>query len=233
MEIGFDVISDLYLSPEESFNWEGKATSLYCIVAGNVSSDLRTVFQTLAHLSKFYQGVFYTTGTLEYDGVKDFNVRTQEIQSLCKRIPNVALLYHHVVIIDGVAVLGANGWAPPEEFHDEVLMDDIRKSRLEDIAYLNRSIEKLQKHLDVKKIFLVTNAVPKLELYFGEEPRDIENQQLHLDYCLGSDTEMKISHWVYGTYNKTVDTTLHGVNYINNSYFKRRPYWAKRITVNL
>ena len=56
-DIGFDVISDLNLSAEDSFNWEGKATSLYCIVAGNVSSDLRTVLQTLTHVGRFYQGV--------------------------------------------------------------------------------------------------------------------------------------------------------------------------------
>ena len=51
--IGFDLISDLNLSPEDSFNWEGKATSLYCIIAGNISEDLRTIKQTLSHLSKF------------------------------------------------------------------------------------------------------------------------------------------------------------------------------------
>jgi hypothetical protein len=35
MKIGFDLISDLNLSPNDSFNWENKATSLYCIIAGN------------------------------------------------------------------------------------------------------------------------------------------------------------------------------------------------------
>ena len=233
MEIGFDIISDLYLSPEESFNWEGKATSLYCIVAGNVSSDLRTVFQTLAHLSKFYQGVFYTIGTLEYDGVTDFTIRTNEILALLKRIPNVAVLYHHVVIIDGVAILGANGWSANSKFQEIDLIDKIKRLRLEDIAYLNRSVEKLQKHLDVKKIVMVTNGVPKKELYFGEQSDEFDNQQLHLDFCIGSDTEFKISHWAYGTYDKVVDTNINDVNYINNSYFKRKPYWAKRINVTI
>ena len=45
-DIGFDIISDLNLQPDDSFNWENKATSLYCIVAGNNSSDLRTVIQS-------------------------------------------------------------------------------------------------------------------------------------------------------------------------------------------
>lgn len=229
MEIGFDLISDLNLSPDESFNWENKATSLYCIVAGNISSDLRTIFQTLAHLSRFYQGVFYTVGPLEYNGVKDFSARSEEILMLCKKIPNVAVLYHHVVIIDGVAILGANGWSVDESFEFDI--HDVNHARLEDVAYLNKSVEKLQKHLDVKKIFIVTSGVPKKQLYFGEQPKSVDKQSLHLDYCLGSDTEMKVSHWAYGSYNKIVDTTIHDVNYINNSYFKRKPYWAKRINV--
>ena len=62
MTIGFDVISDLFLTPEESFNWEGKATSLYCVIAGNISNDVKVITQTLRHLSRFYQGIFYIDG---------------------------------------------------------------------------------------------------------------------------------------------------------------------------
>jgi hypothetical protein len=50
---------------------------------------------------------------------------------------------------------------------------------------------------------------------------------------LTRDSEHKVSHWVYGSYNKTVDTTIDSINYINNSYYKRKPYWAKRIEVDL
>ena len=79
-DIGFDVVSDLNLSPNDSFNWEGKATSLYCLVAGNVSSDSRTIVQTLAHLARFYQGVFYVPGMLEYQTTLSINERTDEIE---------------------------------------------------------------------------------------------------------------------------------------------------------
>lgn len=233
MEIGFDVISDLYLSPEENFNWEGKATSLYCIVAGNISSDLRTILQTLAHLSRFYQGVFYAIGSIEYDGVKDISYRTDEILALCRKVPNVAVLDHHVVIIDGIAILGANGWSLNEFDLDNDLETSVSKARLEDTAYLSKSVEKLQKHLDVKKILIVTHGVPKKELYFGEQPDRFKNQKIQLDYCIYSDTEGKITHWVFGTYNKVVDTVLNNINYINNSYYKRKPYWAKRISISV
>lgn len=224
MEIAFDIISDLYLDPNDSFNWEGKPTSLYCVVAGNISSDLRTILQTLLHLSKFYQGIFYVPGSLEYKN-HDIDQRTQELINLCSSLPKVALLYYHVVILNGIALMGANGWSNTEN-------SEADQQRYEDIAYLNKSVEKLQKHLDVKKIILISNSVPKKELFFGEAPDNFDNR-VTLDYCLKSDTEFKISHWIFGTYEKIVDTTIDNINYINNPYFKRRPYWAKRISVNI
>lgn len=230
MEVSFDVIGDLYLSPEESFNWENKPTSLYCIVAGNVSSDVRTILQTLNHLCKLYQGVFYIMGPLEYQGYEhDARGRTENLIELCSRIPNLAVLYHHVVIIDGVAIIGCNGWET-DGVADGPIKIAAEEYRYEDIAYLKKSIEKIQRHMDVKKVVIVTHAVPKLELYYGEIP-EYADDQLPLDFCLGSDTEMKISHWVFGKYEKIVDTMIGSINYLNNPYYKKRPYWAKRFTV--
>ncbi len=40
LDIGFDIIGDLNLEPNDSFNWENKPTSLYCVLSGNVSSDV-------------------------------------------------------------------------------------------------------------------------------------------------------------------------------------------------
>jgi hypothetical protein len=226
MEVSFDIISDLYLNPEDNFNWEGKSTSLYCIVAGNVSSDLRTLFITISHLSKFYQGIFYIPGVLEYTGAVSFEDRTKEILNIFKPLNNIAILYHHVVIIDKVAVLGANCWS----LENKTNILDNTMYRLEDIAYLNRSVQKLQTHLDVKNIILVTNAVPKKELYFGEEPNQYTDH-VYPELCLNKDTEFKITHWVYGTYDKSVETNINNITYINNSYYKRKPYWPKRVTV--
>jgi hypothetical protein len=230
MKIGFDVISDLNLSPEDSFNWEGKATSLYCIIAGNISDELRTIRQTLLHLSKFYQGVFYISGSLEYNNVIDIDKRTSELQKICRGVKNTAYLHHHVVIIDGIAIAGANGWygnTVPTDFDSE---QAIENARHEDLSYLKSTLERLQKHLDVKSVILVSNSVPGPVLYFGEEPETTVTQ-LSLDMVLPVDTEKKVTHWVYGTYRKIVDTHINGINYINNSYFGRKPYWAKRIEV--
>lgn len=230
MKIGFDLISDLHLSPDDSFNWENKATSLYCLVAGNISSDLRTVTQTLNHLAKFYQGVFYTPGSLEFEGVENYDTRIKEITRICKKIRNVALLHHHVVIIDGVAVLGCPGRYGGE--HTNEFEELHGMSRFEDLVYLKHSIEKLQKHLDVKKILVLTNAVPNNDLYFGEHPSDASTLP-ELTMTLIADLESKVSHWVYGSYGKIVDTTKDNINYVCNPYYNRKPYWAKRIDVEV
>lgn len=230
MKIGFDLISDLNLSPNDSFNWENKATSLYCLVAGNVSSDLRTVSLTLSHLSKFYQGVFYTPGTLEFEGIENYDSRIKEIARTCKKIRNVALLHHHVVIIDGVAVLGCPGRYGGENTNEFEEMHKI--GRYEDLIYLKSSIDRLQKHLDVKKILVLTNAVPNQQLFFGEEPDDLATLP-ELTMTLIADLESKVSHWVYGSYEKIVDTNLNGINYVCNPYYNRKPYWAKRIDVEV
>lgn len=230
MDIGFDVISDLRLDPEDSFNWEGKQTSLYCLVPGNISSDLRTVLQTLAHLGKFYQGVFYTPGSLEYLNTPDITVRTEHLVNICAKIKNVAVLHQNVVLIDGVAIIGANGWGVDPTSYNKIYKQ-IYDARLDDVAYLFRGIEKLQRHLDVKKIVVISNAVPDKSLYFGEEPEFLEHT-IPLVKALESDTEKKVSHWVYGTYDKTVDTVRENISFVNNGFFKKSPYWAKRITIN-
>lgn len=230
MTVGFDVISDLALSPEDSFNWAGKAESLYCIIAGNISNDLRTIQQTLVHLSHFYQGVFYVTGDLEYENVPNISARSRDIAVMCQNIRNISLLYNHVVIIDGVAVMGANGWYGHHASDDLIKAALVEGRQFDDVTYLGQSLDRLQLHLDVKKIIVVTHSVPGPDLYFGEEDMDIYDQ-MPPSTCLVNDTMKKVTHWVFGRYNKEVDTTINGINYVNNSYFKRSPYWAKRINV--
>ena len=229
MEIGFDLIGDLNLDPEDSFNWEGKATSLYCLVAGNVSEDLRTVLQTLTHLSKFYQGIFYVPGLLEYKTGASHETRTKEISILVKKLPKVALLYHHVVIIDGVAILGTNGWSADDP--DDIDMNLI-KSRLDDIAYLNKSVAKLQTHGDVKNILILTACIPRKQLYFGKVPQHVDDH-IYPDYCFQSDTEMKITHWAFGGTDTNINTVYQGVTYMNNPYRKKAPYWPSRLSVEV
>lgn len=230
-EIGFDIIGELFINPNDSFNWENKATSLYCIVTGNISSDMRVLTQVLAHLSKYYQGIFYVPGVLEYETSDNITERANEIAQICSRIPNVILLHQSVIVIDGVGVMGVNGWSNAGSVNNVPEM--IRTAaRYEDTKYLNATLEKLQRHLDVKKIILVSNAVPKEELYFGEEP-PVVYDQIPLTTVLHVDTEKKVQHWVFGTYTKNVDTVINDIQYLNNPYLGKNPYWPKRLTVTV
>ena len=192
-DIGFDVISDLY-----------------CILTGNISSDLKTVTQTLVHLSQQYQGVFFTPGTLEYEtAAGDINNRTSVLVTLAQKVPNIVILHHNIVIVDGVAVVGSNCWETAHEPGTSISIDDLKYNqyRLDDMGFLHKTIDKLQRHLDVKKIVLVTNGVPNENCYFGEIP-DYVATQTPLDTVLNADSESKVTHWVYGSYNKPVEATL-------------------------
>lgn len=210
IDIGFDVISDLNLEPNDSFNWHDKPTSLYCILTGNISSDMRTVTQTLVHLSQQYQGVFYTPGMLEYDDCAgDINHRTSQLVTVAQKVPNIVILHHNIVIIDGVAVIGSNCWETAHEPGKSISIDDLKfnQYRLDDMGFLHKTIEKLQRHLDVKKIVIVTNGVPNENCYFGQVPEYVETQT-PLDTILNADSESKVTHWVYGSYDKPVEATL-------------------------
>ena len=227
MDIGFDVINDLFLTDSESLNWEGKATSLYCIVAGNVSSDHRVIAHTLSHLSKFYQGVFYIDGYLEFQDTTDIPQFYKSLSNNISKIQNVVHLRSQVIIINGVAIIGANGWyGIPEDFNKI----EYELYRSEDFAYLTKGIEQLQVHNDVKKIVVVTASAPNPDLYFGEYPSDIF-QYPPLNLSLFADSEKKVSHWVFGSYKKTVDIVFDNINYVDNFYTKNQPYWPKRISV--
>jgi hypothetical protein len=54
-----------------------------------------------------------------------------------------------------------------------------------------------------------------------------------LSMVLLADLESKVSHWAYGSYEKIVDTKIDSINYLCNPYYKRNPYWAKRIDIEV
>jgi len=227
MSIGFDLINDLNLSPDDDFNWEDKATSLYCVVAGNISSDLYVIYKVLMHLSQLYQGVFYTPGKLEFKDIQNYDRRISDICRFAKKLKNVAVLYHHVVIIDGIAILGSTGYYGDEDNDNFEIVHG--KSIYEDLIYLKSSLERLQKHIDVKNILVVTGSIPNNKLFFGEKLGTYESLP-ELDTICSYDLEKKITHWVYGSNEKIVDTNINGINYLSNPY-KGNPYWAKRIEI--
>lgn len=231
MKFGFDVISDLHSVSSENFTWEGKATSLYCLVPGNISNDMTVLQSILKEVSKHYQGVFFIDGANEHISVKVRDHRVKEIAKAIKPLKNVVYLHNNVVVVDGIALVGANGWTLnyfPQDTTEEI---ETTVAGYDDFSYLCSTLERLQLHIDVRKIIVITNSVPNKTLYYGETPKAFED--ITLINALEHDSEKKVVAWVFGTYEKIVDTTINNINYLNNTCYNRNPYYAKRIDIEL
>lgn len=231
MSIAFDIISDLNLTGQEEFNWDSKPTSLFCLVPGNISSDLSVLQKTLKHLSRFYQGIFFIDGSLENPDVNLRENRIKEIMKICSGLHNVVYLHANVVIVDGVALVGINGWEENLVINTNMDIFETKANRYEDIYYLEKTLERLQLHVDVKKIVVISNSIPSRELYFGQENPHLD--EMFPVNVIFADTERKITRWVYGSSNKLVDTAVNGVNFVNNPKHDREPYYPKRIEVEI
>jgi hypothetical protein len=225
MIFAFDIISDLNLSEGEPFDWTGKPTSLYCVIAGNISNDLHVLYNTVKHLSKLYQGVFYIDGSLENDNPYEKDRVVNEIIKVFAKLKNVVYLHDNVVVVEGVALIGVNGHFGT--YQNVNSLDGL--NRYDDLAYLQKTIEKLQLHMDVKQIVVVSSAVPSPNLYFGEKP-NMDIDDISLSYVLDSDTEHKVTTWVFGTHKKIVDTRLDSINYFNNPKLSNI-YHPKRVNI--
>ena len=187
MTMTFDLISDLHLeSWNEELNFSGQATSPVCVVAGDVARDHTLVKKFLKHLSECYAAVFYIDGNDEHRfQLGDLGASYSKLNQAIRRIPRVTYLQDNVVVIDGVAILGTNGWwgfdldesidsegskqwmkNRYEARHPEVVVDTqmIHDASRTDAAYLVSSIQRLQTHQDVKKIVIVTHTVPEAGL---------------------------------------------------------------------
>lgn len=244
MSLAFDLISDLHLETwTGEFDWTGQPTSPVCVVAGDISSDPRIVRNCLKHLSNCYAAVFYIDGNDEHR--YRFHELGQSYQDLARsvnRLNRVTYLQDNVVVIDGVAVIGTNGWwgydldesidrdqckqhmidwyariMPDKTINPEEISDISRR----DVAYLVNSVQRLQTHNDVKKIVIVTHTVPganlikhDIDLSGTTQFNHMGNRLMHLVHT--NDTEKKISHWCFGHYHGTVDQTINGIRFVNN-----------------
>jgi predicted phosphohydrolase len=253
MRFTFDLISDLHVDTwPETFNWVGLATSPYCVVAGDVARDRRLLIDTLRHLGRCYQGVFYIDGNDEHrDHYYNIANSYESLNSKINSIPNVVYLQDNVVILDGIAIMGTNGWwdyeLDPTIDSDEVMTwfeqensidRDIslvtKKLAVADSMYIAKSIKRLQTHLDVEKIVMVTHTVPCAELishdiHLSNTIRfNTMGNSTMLD-CLHYDLENKIDTWCFGHYHGAVDQIRNGVRFVNNCRGKNNTNWSKYV----
>jgi hypothetical protein len=240
MEFAFDLISDLHLETwTTGDDWSGRATSPHCVVAGDVCKDRSQLIRFLRHLGTCYQGVFYIDGNDEHKhSMPNLGASYRNLMHQVSRLPNVVYLQDNVIVVNGVAILGTNGWwsfdldltVNPEEVREWLQQKEnyspgitaqIRQAANTDANYVIASIRRLQTHMDVKKIVVVTHTVPRADL-ISHDPLLVNTPKFN---CMGNryvsaaldvDTERKIHTWCFGHYHNKVDQYRDGVRWVNN-----------------
>jgi predicted phosphohydrolase len=262
MSFAFDLISDLHLeSWGDQFDWSNKATSTFCVVAGDIARDRGYVINTLTHLSQCYQAVFYIDGNDEhYHQLNELSISYAELVEEIKHIPNVVYLQDNVVVVDGIAIVGTNGWwgfdfdlnidpAQVDQWCQETYKlssattKSIARHAENDATYMISSIKRLQMHQDVKKIVIVTHTVPDPQLIAHDIELDGSMRfnvmgNRYMMQALGVDTERKIHTWCFGHYHGAVDQVRSNVRFVNNcrgrgdTAYSQAVYHPRRIVID-
>lgn len=257
MQFAFDLISDLHVETwPEPFDWTGMATSPYCVVAGDISQDRSLVIETLRHLGQCYQAVFYIDGNDEHvHYYQDLAGSYRSLERAINKIPNVVYLQNNVVVIDGVAILGTNGWwgfdfdlgidptQTAQWWHDKMqvagtvdtgTLKAITRMATTDATYMVSSVDKLQTHIDVQHIVMVTHTVPYWELV--RHDISLEGSMRfntlgnnHMMNALGADHGNKVHTWCFGHYHGSVDQIRHDVRFVNNCRGRHGTDWCKHV----
>lgn len=255
MSLTFDLISDLEITPSDPLDWFGKPTSLFCVVAGNISSDRDTLFETLEHLSSLYECVFYVDGPLDHRNIDDTYINSYvDFVERTKKLDNVMFLHNDIVVVEGVALIASNGWCTYDfdaatqhdtiQFLNSTEKTDMFTSNyfynmgINDSKYLEETIRIIQTMPDIKKAAIITNAVPLSELV-DHDPSLEEEYKLNqlgnsrLIECLDDDFENKVVTWCFGRYQGDLDFDINDIRFVNNpaNITSRNIYNPKRITI--
>ena len=260
MSFSFDLISDLHVESWTNVDWASMATSIYCVVAGDVARDRDILVSTLTKLGQCYAGVFYIDGNEEHkDYMEDLEHSYSNIILAIGSIPNVIYLQNNVVIINGVGILATNGWWTydfgPDMDYEQALIwyrdyagitDGAARAIIgvayHDAAYLMNSVRRLQTHHEVKKLVIVSHTVPapwivEHDLDLVDTWRFNSTGNRHLQLVLDEDTENKIDTWCFGHYHKSVDQYRGKIRYISNprgrggTPWSQPAYYPKKITI--
>lgn len=263
MLVSFDLISDLHVETWPQFDWVGQATSPYCVVAGDVARDRDRLIETLTHLGNCYPGgVFYIDGNEEHkDYYHDLEASYNDLAKDIDSIPNVVYVQDNVIIIKGVAFLGANSWWT-YDFDPELNIDsciqhvqdhfgltnsqaiNISGIAYNDVNYLLKTVRLLQTHKEVGAIVVLSHTVPAPWL-ISHDPDLVGTWRFngmgnsHISRIIDEDTENKIHTWCFGHYHRCVDQNLGGIRYVcnprgrGNTPWSQSVYYPRRIEIDL
>jgi predicted phosphodiesterase len=254
MKIHFDLISDLHVDTwDEEFSWEGKATSLYAVVAGDISRDRSQLRPVLEEISKHYVMTMFVDGNDEHRWTLDNLAESYKtLKKELAGIPNFIWLQDDSLVIDNIGFIGTNGWTSFDFAEDNSYLENkkwmeqtykismfagqqIEAMAMQDAGFLVKTVEKLQRHPDVKKIVVVTHFVPNVNLINHDIQLVNQPSRLNttgnsfLSRCLEEDHEQKIDTWCFGHYHSDVDRVLNGVRYVNNCRGRGGTNWCKPV----
>jgi hypothetical protein len=192
--------------------------------------------------------VFYIDGNDEHTyNYHRLGESYQELARSINRLNRVKYLQDYVVVIDGVAILGTNAWWTydfdpcmsvdqsimhiQDHFHiSNSAATSITGIAYHDAAYMIKSVEKLQKHSEVKAIVVVSHTVPAPWLIV-HDPDLVDTWRFngmgnsHISRAIDEDTENKIKMWCFGHYHRPVDQQLGGIQYLSNPRGRGNTPW--------
>lgn len=256
MNITFDLISDLHLEDMDDFTWEGKATSLFCIVAGNIAASRDVLFEFLDEIKDSYEAVFFLDGELEHsEYLDDFASSYRNLEEGIDLIDKVVFLHENIIVLNGVTLVGTNGWTTFDFSNSQRVNDNIQflvdrglvdeehaneifKMAVTDQHYMYNSIETCQTLDDCENIIVVTNTVPHKEFvehrddYDGTILGDIVGNPGLVD-CLTNDAARKVKTWIFGKFDDDLDFVKDGIRYVSNPARGKDQvtYYPKRISL--
>jgi len=252
MTFTFDLISDLHVDAWPLMDWSVQPTSPVCVVAGDISRDRRHTVETLRELGRSYQAVFYIDGNDEHQShLGNLGYSYADLVHKINRIPNVVYLQDNVVVVEGVAILGTNGWwgfdfdlgidptGSAQQFQEQHNLSNeavkvISRMANTDAMYMVNSVKRLQTHPDVKKIVMVTHTVPDPSLIAhdisleGKLAFNTMGNRI-MQQALAVDSEQKIHTWCFGHYPGSIDQMRGGVRYVNNCRGSSNGAWAQHV----
>jgi predicted phosphodiesterase len=257
MKVAFDLISDLHLETwPDTLQWNGLATSPVLIIAGDLARDPRLIRTALKHFSECYAAVFYIDGNDEHRFKLDrLGESYKQLSRTINSINRITFLQDNVVVIDGVALLGTNGWwtfdldplVDSEETKNwmtktylskhpdhKVDAEMIAAAAKIDASYLVSSVARLQTHKDVKKIVIVTHTVPGLDLVqhdiaLAGKPIINCTGNPYMRLAINEDSEKKIHTWCFGHYHGSVDRMVDGIRFVNNCRGRGDTPWHQSV----
>lgn len=239
----FDLISDLHIDqwPKDAqINFRGLGTSLTCVVAGDVSRDLKVTRDFLLRLADSYHAVIFVDGNHEHKPSYDKIVANCEwLERELDKSSNITYLWDSTCVVDNTAFVGANGWwtfdylepvVPRIEcidafcYHEDLTnltAVEIWDNAVENSEFLGNIVSDFNRVDKIEEIIVVTHTPPRKDLFDLSPDLSMSDLgKLHnssIQDALLRDTKKKITTWCFGHYHsEAVDKRVDGIRYVSH-----------------